>query len=109
MWKSKIPLKIKIWLSLIWHNTIATKDNLLKRNWTGNPCCQFCRQHESIIHLFFECVAAKFVWSVVAKAIGSPTRSENFSQFFWWFPQFVSTSCNTQIAGLQQFAGQYGS
>jgi hypothetical protein len=32
LWKSRIPLKIKVWLWLIWHNAIATKDNLLKRN-----------------------------------------------------------------------------
>jgi hypothetical protein len=30
-WKAKIPLKIKIWLWLIWHNAIATKDNMLRR------------------------------------------------------------------------------
>jgi hypothetical protein len=32
LWKSKIPLKIKTWLWLIWHNAIATKDKLLERN-----------------------------------------------------------------------------
>jgi hypothetical protein len=100
LWKSKIPLKIKIWLWLIWHNAIATKDNLLKRNWTGNPTCQFCNAQETINHLFFGCSAAKFVWSTVATAIKSPTRPGNFSQFFWWFPQFVPASRNTQIAGL---------
>lgn len=31
LWKAKIPLKIKIWLWLIWHNAIATKDNMLKK------------------------------------------------------------------------------
>lgn len=25
LWKAKLPLKIKIWLWLIWHNAIATK------------------------------------------------------------------------------------
>jgi hypothetical protein len=100
LWKSRIPLKIKIWLWLIWHNAIATKDNLLKRNWSGDPVCQFCNEHESIIHLFFGCSAAKFVWSAVAIAIKAPTRPGSFSQFFWWFPQFSHASRNTQIAGL---------
>jgi hypothetical protein len=53
LWKSKIPLKIKIWLWMIWHNAIATKDNLLKRNWQGGASCQFCNDVESIHHLFF--------------------------------------------------------
>jgi hypothetical protein len=100
LWKSKIPLKIKIWLWLIWHNAIATKDNLLKRNWSGNPSCQFCNEQETISHLFFGCSAAKFVWSAVATTVKSPTRPGSFSQFFWWFPQFASVSRNTQIAGL---------
>jgi hypothetical protein len=33
LWKARIPLKIKI---LIWHNTIATKDNMKKRKWVGS-------------------------------------------------------------------------
>ncbi|PNT70202.1 hypothetical protein BRADI_2g07627v3, partial [Brachypodium distachyon] len=33
LWKAKLPLKIKIWLWLIWHNAIATKDNMIRRNW----------------------------------------------------------------------------
>jgi hypothetical protein len=32
-WKRKIPLKIKVWLWLIWYNAIDRKDNMLKRNW----------------------------------------------------------------------------
>lgn len=61
LWKAKISLKIKIWLWLIWHNAIATKDNLAKRNWPSNTLCQFCHEEETILHLFFEFSAAKFV------------------------------------------------
>jgi hypothetical protein len=28
----------------IWHNAIATKDNLLKRRWIGSASCQFCHK-----------------------------------------------------------------
>jgi hypothetical protein len=72
-WKSKIPLKIKVCMWLIWHNVIARKDNMLKRNWTEDPLFQFCNDFESIIHLFFTCPAAKYVWSVVGLAIGART------------------------------------
>jgi hypothetical protein len=91
LWKSKIPLKIKIWLWLIWHNAIATKDNLLKRNWNGNASCH---QNEIISHLFFECAAAKYVWITVAMAVGATDRSGSFTQFFWWFPRLVPASRN---------------
>jgi hypothetical protein len=100
LWKSKIPLKINIWLWLIWHNAIATKDNLLKRRWIGSASCQFFHKDEIISHLFFECAAAKYVWSTAAIAIGAPDRSRSFTQFFWWFPHFVPSSRNLQISGL---------
>jgi hypothetical protein len=100
LWKSRIPLKIKIWLWLIWHNAIATKDNLLRRNWVGSASCQFCQENETISHLFFECVAAKFVWSSVATALGAADRPGSFTHFFWWLPRIIPASRNVQIAGL---------
>jgi hypothetical protein len=100
MWKTKIPLKLKIWLWLIWRNAIATKDNLLKRKWVGSASCQFYHKDETISHLFFECAAAKYVWSTVAMAIGALDRPGSFTQFFWWFSRFVPASRNLQIAGL---------
>jgi hypothetical protein len=42
IWKSKIPAKIKIFLWLMMNNAILTKDNLLKRKWSGDPSCYFC-------------------------------------------------------------------
>jgi hypothetical protein len=39
LWKSKIPLKIKVWLWLIWHNAITTKDIMSERGWVGNSKC----------------------------------------------------------------------
>lgn len=42
LWKSKIPLKIKIFMWLVGHNHIMTKDNMIKRNWLGDKRCYFC-------------------------------------------------------------------
>lgn len=39
------------------NNAILTKDNMIKWKWVGNPLCQFGQEHESVNHLFFECVA----------------------------------------------------
>lgn len=41
LWEAKIPLKIKIWQWLIWHNAIASKDNMIRRNWQGGSFLQF--------------------------------------------------------------------
>jgi hypothetical protein len=100
IWKSKIPLKIQIWLWLIWHNAIVIKDNLFKRKWLGSASCQFCHENETISHFFFDCVAAQIVWSSVATAIGASDRPGSFTQFFWWFPRLIPASRNVQIAGL---------
>jgi hypothetical protein len=40
------------------------------------------------------------VWSCVAKSVGAQNRPGNFSQFFWWFPQFVPARRNVQILGI---------
>ncbi|WVZ81475.1 hypothetical protein U9M48_028849, partial [Paspalum notatum var. saurae] len=39
IWKLKLPLKIKIFLYYLWRGVILTKDNLVKRNWTGSQNC----------------------------------------------------------------------
>lgn len=83
LWKARIPLKIKIWLWLIWHNAIATKDNVERRHWKGDSTCRFCYGPETIHHLFFLCPAAKYTWGVVGTALGLNTRPTCFSQFFW--------------------------
>jgi hypothetical protein len=75
-------------------------DNLLKRKWTGDPFCKFCFAHESILHLFFSCPAAKYIWSIVGTVVGAQTRPGSFAQFFWWMPQFSQASRNVQIASL---------
>jgi hypothetical protein len=37
IWKSRIPYKIKIFTWLMENNAILTKDNMIKRKWTGDP------------------------------------------------------------------------
>jgi hypothetical protein len=36
LWKIKNPLKIKIFIWLLYREAISTKDNLVKRNWNEN-------------------------------------------------------------------------
>ncbi|WVZ51423.1 LOW QUALITY PROTEIN: hypothetical protein U9M48_002571 [Paspalum notatum var. saurae] len=38
---------------------ILTKDNLLKRHWSGDGRCCFCDTNETIQHLFFDYIVAK--------------------------------------------------
>ena len=108
LWKAKIPLKIKIWLWLIWHNAIATKDNMVKRNWVGDATCCFCHANESISHLFFECLAAVYMWSIVSASFGANTRPVCFTQFFHWIAGFFPLGLMCMLWVLLPFVGQYG-
>jgi hypothetical protein len=68
--KIKISLKIKVFIWLLCREAILTKDNLVKRNWHGNVKCCFCDSPETIQHLFFDCVLAKFIWRVIHITFG---------------------------------------
>jgi hypothetical protein len=48
IWKIKVPLKIKVFMWFLHRKVLLNKDNLIKRNWTGNEKCCFCDNKESI-------------------------------------------------------------
>jgi hypothetical protein len=41
LWKSKLPLKIKNFLWLVYRGRIQTVDNLKRKRWKGDEKCQF--------------------------------------------------------------------
>jgi hypothetical protein len=65
LWKVKILLKIRVFLWLLYRESILTEDNLVKRNWHGNVMCYFCISLETIQHLLFDCALTKFLWRVI--------------------------------------------
>lgn len=65
-WKTKIPLKIKIFMWLSREGKILTKDNLAKRGWVGDQTCHFCNSLETIDHLFVTCAIIFRLWSSIA-------------------------------------------
>ena len=71
MWKGRVPPKIKIFIWLMTNDALLTKDNMIRRKWSGNPKCYFCDHDETINHLFFTCSTAKVVWGVIAKLLGA--------------------------------------
>jgi hypothetical protein len=96
IWKMKVPLKIRIFMWLLFHKVILTKDNLKKRNWQGNMKCCFCNDDESIEHLFFNCPFAKIMWRIVHISFNiSPPSS--ISHLFGNWLQGVSKEDKVQI------------
>jgi hypothetical protein len=49
LWKIRIPLKIKVFLWLLYRESILTKDNLVKRNCHGKDKCCFCNEYENYL------------------------------------------------------------
>jgi hypothetical protein len=70
LWKHKIPLKVKVFLWLLFRKVILMKDNLVKRNCHRNEQCCFCQNYETIQHLFFDCKLAKFIWTIIYFTFG---------------------------------------
>jgi hypothetical protein len=70
LWKIKIPLKIKVFVWLLYRDSILPKDNLAKRNWHENEMCCFCNIYEIVQYLFFDCALTKFIWRVIHLTIG---------------------------------------
>jgi hypothetical protein len=92
LWKIKIPLKIKVFLWLLYREVILTKDNLVKRTWHGNEMCDFCNYHETIQQLFFDCALAKFIWRVVQLASGLSTPNNIRHMFGAWVHNMSSSN-----------------
>ena len=89
IWKAKLPLKIKIFLWQLFRNAILTRDNLVKRNWLGNPKCSFCQQNETAVHLFFGCSNAKTIWGTLGSVLGTATCPRSLWQCIVWLHKFV--------------------
>jgi hypothetical protein len=65
VWDLKIPPRIQIFLWLLSQNKIMTRDNLRRRGIPKPMECSFCREFESVQHLFFDCIVARQVWGLV--------------------------------------------
>jgi hypothetical protein len=84
IWKAKIPHKIKIFMWLAQKKAILSKDNMIKRKWTGEPTCYFCETNESTGHLFFLCPVAKCVWGIVALCLNTNQIPSNCNSYWGW-------------------------
>ncbi|KAI8031311.1 putative ribonuclease H protein [Camellia lanceoleosa] len=63
VWSLNLPSKLRHFLWKIYHNALATKQNLHHRYCANSDRCPMClKKTESLDHLLFECEWAKRVW-----------------------------------------------
>ena len=62
-WLAPIPLKIQIFMWLLFQNKILTKEVLTRKNWQGDTTCLFYNcEIESTLHLFLKCPYVAQIW-----------------------------------------------
>ncbi|KAG2598168.1 hypothetical protein PVAP13_5KG505028 [Panicum virgatum] len=84
IWKAKIPQKIKFFMWFLHHDSILTRENMVKRKWQGDSTCVFCACLETSDHLMFECCVARVTWGVVATSFGVSTIPTSYKKFWRW-------------------------
>jgi hypothetical protein len=71
MWKTKLPLKVKIFVWQLSNNKLQAAVSLKKRGWKGDIHCCLCEGGvENVDLIFFGCSIAQFVWCVSAPVSG---------------------------------------
>jgi hypothetical protein len=103
LWKLRVPLKIKIFMWYMRKEVILTKDNLARHNWGGSTQCSFCLREESIQHLFFECIYARFLWGIVQITFNIPLPQNIQHLFTGWINQAIGKLKRQLLAGTSAF------
>lgn len=70
LWKTKLPLKIKIFLWQLIHDRLQTANCLKKKGWKGSTACVLCKQKETVNHIFFRCPLAVYAWCIFRDCFG---------------------------------------
>ena len=67
----------------------------------------FCTEKESVEHLFSGCTTAKYIWSLIACALGVSCRPCNIDQF--WVLEYLFPTCTCRLlqAGLALWVTLY--
>jgi hypothetical protein len=68
MWRTKMPLKVKYFVWLVYQGRIQTADNLIRKNWKGDKKCKFYEE-ESVNHLLFLCPIASYLWCILRDSL----------------------------------------
>lgn len=63
-WRTKLPLKIRVFLWQVFNDKIQSAGQLNKMNWPGKIECKLCGQTETTDHIIFQCAVAQFSWCV---------------------------------------------
>ena len=87
LWKMKLPLKIKIFLWMLWHDRVQTGEQLKIRKGKGLERCKYCGKLETRSHLFFNCNISQIIWvwvRISLRCAERPTSLQHFEDKMGW-------------------------
>jgi hypothetical protein len=82
IWKSKLPLKLKVFMWQTYHDRFQTGVVLKKWRRKESMICIICGAPETGDHILFSCVPAKFMWASLQEALGWGRSPESLDDFF---------------------------
>jgi hypothetical protein len=82
LWKSKVPMKLKIFMWLICQCRLQVGAILKRMNWKGNPNCVVCGVIETIDHICCRCPLAELTWVGLRDALGWDMSPSTLQDFF---------------------------
>jgi hypothetical protein len=81
MWKCRLPMKLKIFMWLVFHGRVQAGVVLGGMSWKGDTRCVICSVLETIDHIFFACPVARLVWGGIKDAFGFDRQPRGLSDF----------------------------
>ena len=81
MWKSNMPLKVKIFVWMCLRGRIQVAVDLKAKGWPGKPSCKLCGELETANHLIFGCPLSHFGWWGLSSALTWGKPPGNFDDF----------------------------
>jgi len=80
-------MKLKVFLWLVTHDKLQPGAELKGRKLKGSPLCNICGKQETVDHIFFRCVLAKFMWACFKEALGWDRAPSGWQDFLDnWIP-----------------------
>jgi hypothetical protein len=60
------PPRVQVYLWLVSHNKLLTRDNPEKRQTVLDKTCLLCNENETVEHLFFSCDILRIMWTKIS-------------------------------------------
>jgi hypothetical protein len=79
---------------------ILTKDNMIDRNWQGDPGCYFCGEIETVDHFLFQCPISRVVWGVLAIYFNQRVRPSSYEEFWLWIKRALPGGDDIYMLGF---------